>query len=137
MAVGGGTQHLPRVAGRSRALEILLGAEDFDAALAERYNWINRAMPQRELAAFVSRLAARIASFPPGAVAATKQAVLRTEPEVPAGLLQDQIAEAEWRSQPCRIERIDRFLELGGQTLPAELSLGALFDPDLSTEGHP
>jgi enoyl-CoA hydratase/carnithine racemase len=132
MAVGGGTQHLPRVAGRSRALEILLGADDFDATLAERYNWINRAMPRQDLAPFVSRLAGRIASFPPEAVAATKRAVLRTSPEIHAGLLQDQIDEAEFRTQPCRTERITRFLALGGQTISAERHLGALFQPDAS-----
>jgi enoyl-CoA hydratase/carnithine racemase len=134
MAVGGGTQHLPRVAGRSRALEILLGADDFDARLAERYNWVNRAMPQRELAEFVAQLARRIASFPPEAVAATKRAVLRTAPEVHAGLLQDQIDEAEFRPQPCRVERIERFLALGGQTLEAERRLGSLFDPDAASD---
>lgn len=128
-ALGGGTRHLPRVAGRSRALEILLGAEDFDARLAERYGWVNRALPQAELAGFVARLARRIASFPPEAVAATKQAVLRTEPDVHAGLLQDQIAEAEFRPQPCRTERIERFLARGGQTPEAERRLGALLDP--------
>jgi len=134
MAVGGGTQHLPRVAGRSRALEILLGADDFDAELAERYGWVNRALPQAELGDFVMRLARRIASFPPEAVAATKRAVLRTAPEVHAGLLQDQIDEAEFRPQPSRLERIERFLALGGQTVEAERHLGALFDPDAAPD---
>jgi enoyl-CoA hydratase/carnithine racemase len=134
-ALGGGTQHLPRAVGRSRALEILLGADDVDAELAERYGWINRALPQHELRGFVERLARRIASFPPEAVAATKEAVLRTEPDVHAGLLQDQIAEAAFRPQACRVERIDRFLRVGGQTPAAERHLGALLAPSETTPG--
>lgn len=136
-ALGGGTQHLPRVAGRSRALEILLGADDFDARLAERYGWVNRALPRAEIAAFVARLSRRIAAFPPEAVAATKQAVLRTEPEVHSGLLQDQIAEAEFRPQPCRTDRIERFLALGGQQPDGERRLASLLDPEAQAAAAP
>ena len=46
---GSGTQHLPRLMGRGRALEVILGCEDFDAETAERYGWINRALPPDEL----------------------------------------------------------------------------------------
>ena len=52
---GGAAQHLTRLMGRGRALEVLLGAEDYDAELAERYGWINRALPAAELAEFVRR----------------------------------------------------------------------------------
>src|SRR5262245_54437182 len=51
---GSGTQRLPRLLGRARALEAILGCEDFDAELAERYGWINRALPARELRPFVA-----------------------------------------------------------------------------------
>ena len=61
---GGGVQHLTRLMGRSRALEVMLSAEDYDADLAERYGWINRALPAEELGGFVSSLAQRIAGFP-------------------------------------------------------------------------
>jgi enoyl-CoA hydratase/carnithine racemase len=61
---GGAVQHLTRLLGRARALEVLLSADDYDADLAERYNWINRALPAAELAPFVSKLAHRIAKFP-------------------------------------------------------------------------
>jgi enoyl-CoA hydratase/carnithine racemase len=69
----GGVQHLARLLGRGRAMEVILGADDFDADQAERYGWINRALPDAELDAFVARLARRIASFPAGAVRETKQ----------------------------------------------------------------
>jgi enoyl-CoA hydratase/carnithine racemase len=61
---GGAAQHLTRLMGRGRALEVMLGAEDYDAELAERYGWINRALPAHALADFVSSLAYRIAAFP-------------------------------------------------------------------------
>jgi enoyl-CoA hydratase/carnithine racemase len=69
----GGVQHLGRLLGRGRAMEVILGAADFDAEQAERYGWINRALPDAELDAFVARLARRIASFPAEAVRSTKK----------------------------------------------------------------
>ena len=69
----GGVQHLGRLLGRGRAMEVILGAADFDADEAERYGWVNRALPDAELDAFVARLARRIASFPADAVRSTKQ----------------------------------------------------------------
>jgi enoyl-CoA hydratase/carnithine racemase len=61
---GGGVQHLVRLVGRAWALEIMLAAEDFNAELAERYGWINRALPAKVLSDFVRSLAHRIAGFP-------------------------------------------------------------------------
>jgi enoyl-CoA hydratase/carnithine racemase len=72
---GGATQRLPRLVGRGRALEVLLGCNDFSAELAERYGYINRALPPDELTPFVEKLARRIASFPAHAVAHAKTAV--------------------------------------------------------------
>jgi enoyl-CoA hydratase/carnithine racemase len=60
----GAVQHLARLMGRGRALEALIGADDFCAELAERYGWINRALPADELPVFISTLASRIARFP-------------------------------------------------------------------------
>jgi enoyl-CoA hydratase/carnithine racemase len=60
----GGIQHLARLMGRSRALAVMLSAEDYDAELAERYGWINRALPTGQLGDFVRALAHRIARFP-------------------------------------------------------------------------
>jgi len=61
---GGAAQHLTRLMGRARALEVMLSAEDYDADLAERYGWINRALPADAIGDFVSSLAHRIAGFP-------------------------------------------------------------------------
>jgi len=72
---GGAVQHLTRLMGRARALEVLLSADDYDAGLAERYGWINRALPAAELEEFVSRLARRIAAFPAAGHAAVKDRV--------------------------------------------------------------
>src|ERR1700741_2616116 len=60
----GGIQHLTRLVGRARALEVMLSAGDYDAELAERYGWINRALPASALDEFVRSLAQRIAKFP-------------------------------------------------------------------------
>jgi enoyl-CoA hydratase/carnithine racemase len=72
---GGAAQHLTRLMGRSRALEVLLSAADYDAELAERYGWINRALPAAELGDFVSSLAHRIAGFPAAGLASVKDRV--------------------------------------------------------------
>jgi enoyl-CoA hydratase/carnithine racemase len=75
LAGAGGIQHLTRLMGRSRALEVLLGADDYPADIAERYGWINRALPDAELGPFVDALARRIAKFPPGGIAETRRRV--------------------------------------------------------------
>lgn len=72
---GGPMARLPRLVGRGRALEILLGADGFDGALAERYGYVNRALPDAELDGFVDALARRIASFDHQAIIDTKHLV--------------------------------------------------------------
>jgi enoyl-CoA hydratase/carnithine racemase len=72
---GGGTERLPHLVGRGRALEIVLGANDFDGDTAERYGYVNRALPDSELDGFVDALARRIASFDRRSIAAAKRLV--------------------------------------------------------------
>ena len=72
---GGGTERLPLLLGRGRALEIILGANDFDGATVERYGYVNRALPDAELDGFVDVLARRIASFDRRPIAAAKSLV--------------------------------------------------------------
>src|SRR6185295_18573108 len=71
----GAAQHLTRLMGRARALEVMLSADDYDAEIAERYGWINRALPASELSDFVRSLALRIASFPAAGHAVVKDRV--------------------------------------------------------------
>lgn len=75
LAGAGGLQHLTRRLGRARAMEALLSGEDFDADLAERYGWINRAMAQDALSPFVDQLAERLAKFPFAALTTTKRRI--------------------------------------------------------------
>src|SRR5216683_1011968 len=72
---GGGAERLPHLVGRGRALEIVLSGNDFEGELAERYGYVNRALPDAELDGFVDTLARRIASFDGRAVAAAKNLV--------------------------------------------------------------
>jgi enoyl-CoA hydratase/carnithine racemase len=72
---GGGAERLPHLVGRGRALEIVLSANDFDGDTAERYGYVNRALPDTELDGFVDALARRIASFDRRALAAAKNLV--------------------------------------------------------------
>lgn len=69
--------YLPRLVGRSRAIEILIGADDFNGELAERYGYVNRALPDAELDGFVDALASRIASFDQHAIVETKKLIDR------------------------------------------------------------
>jgi enoyl-CoA hydratase/carnithine racemase len=66
---------LPRLMGRGRALEVLLGADDIGGELAELYGYVNRSLPDAELDAFVDALAIRISSFDKQALAETKRLV--------------------------------------------------------------
>jgi len=72
---GGPMARLPRLIGRGRALEVLLGADDIGGDLAERYGYVNRSLPDSELDGFVDALAKRIASFDKQAIADTKHLV--------------------------------------------------------------
>jgi len=69
---GGASGRLPSLVGRGRTMEILLGAEDFDGALAERYGYVNRALPAAELDGFVTRLAHRISGWDHKAITEVK-----------------------------------------------------------------
>ncbi|MGA7919186.1 MAG: enoyl-CoA hydratase/isomerase family protein [Candidatus Acidiferrales bacterium] len=75
VAGGGPMARLPRLMGRNRALEVLLSSEDFSADLAEAYGYVNRALSDADLDAFVEALAARIAGFDKWAIANTKRLV--------------------------------------------------------------
>ena len=121
---GGGTQRLPRLMGQARALEVVLGCGDFDAATAERYGYINRALPPEEMTSFVDDLAYRIASFPAEAIALGKKSVQNVgEMSVVEGLWEEtNLFTESIRSAPAQA-RMKKFIELGGQTREVELNL--------------
>ena len=72
---GGGASRMARQVGLGRALEIILGARDFDADEAEAYGTINKALDANKIGAYVDELATRIAQFPADSINACKQAV--------------------------------------------------------------
>jgi enoyl-CoA hydratase/carnithine racemase len=119
---GSGTQRLPRLMGRGRALEVILGGQDFSAELAERYGYLNRALPAGELTPFVVQLAYRIASFPASAIALAKAAVNAAELPTVDGLVE----EAHYFNQSVATreaqDRMAAFMAAGGQTRAVELS---------------
>jgi enoyl-CoA hydratase/carnithine racemase len=125
---GTGTQRLSRLLGRSRALEAILGCDDVDAALAERWGWVNRALPDGELWPFVKRLTRRIASFPAHAVAAAKTSVLLAEKGLEADLSTEAALFNGTLKEPSARKAMERFLAAGGQTREGELRLGSLID---------
>jgi enoyl-CoA hydratase/carnithine racemase len=121
---GGATQRLHHLAGRARALEAVLGCDDFDADTAERYGWVNRALDPGELRPFVERLAARIASFPAPAIAHAKAAVDAAAPSPVDGLLEEHRRLRLALATDEATEAMQRFLAAGGQTRAYELDLG-------------
>jgi enoyl-CoA hydratase/carnithine racemase len=74
---GGALEWLPRLVGRSRALEIVLSADDFDADIAERYGWVNRALDDDDIDSFVDTVVRRLASFDREVLAAAKAQINR------------------------------------------------------------
>jgi enoyl-CoA hydratase/carnithine racemase len=120
---GSGTQRLPALVGRARALEIILGGGDIDGATAEQWGWVNRALPDAELRPFVDALAGRIASFPPNAIAAAKSSVNNALLDPVPGLCQEELLFSQCLLDAEAIRRMELFMSAGGQTREVELDL--------------
>src|SRR5262249_19397896 len=120
---GGAAQHLTRLMGRSRALEVLRSAADYDAELAERYGWINRALPAAELGEFVRALALRIAGFPAAAHAAVKDRVNAIALAPADDFRRDSDLFGSGVREPEAQARIQAAFQRGLQTREAELDL--------------
>src|ERR1044071_5332177 len=122
----GAAQHLTRLMGRGRALEVLLSADDYDAEIAERYGWINRALPAAELSDFVRSLALRIASFPSAGHAVVKDRVNAIALASAEDIQRDSDLFLEGVSAPVYQRRMQTALKRGFQTRDAEMNFGQL-----------
>ena len=112
---GGGTERLPPLVGRGRALEIVLSANDFDGATAERYGYVNRALPDAELDDFVDLLARRIASFDGRAIAAAKRLINQVSLPSVDHLLDAGYSFQTALTRPETLQRVLTLLKLGLQ----------------------
>jgi enoyl-CoA hydratase/carnithine racemase len=123
---GGAAQHLTRLMGRGRALEVMLSAQDYSAELAERYGWINRALPTAVLGDFVRSLAQRIASFPATGHAAVKNRVNAIALAPAEDFRLDSDAFGEGVREPQAQDRIRAAMSHGFQTREAEMNLAQM-----------
>ncbi|WP_431034353.1 enoyl-CoA hydratase/isomerase family protein [Streptomyces sp. P6-2-1] len=122
---GGATQYLTERVGRNRALEIVLGADLMDAETAERYGWVNRAVPADRLDGFVDRLARNIAALPGGVVAAAKRTLVPRDHS--DGLAREDEAWAQLVFRPATAQLMGAGLAHGAQTRDGEQDLEGLF----------
>lgn len=122
---GGALERLPLLVGRSRTLEIVMGASDFDADTAERYGWINRAIPDAELDAFVANFVGRVLSFDRQALRAAKSIINHTGLPDPTALQSTQDIFFQSFTWEGAKERLPKLRERGiGQAGDFELDLG-------------
>jgi enoyl-CoA hydratase/carnithine racemase len=117
----GGTQRLTRLVGRPRALEIVLGCADVSAAEAAAIGYVNRVLDAEDAERFVRTLAMRIAAMPPLAVTEAKRAVDAAFGDPTRGFAVEAAAFRAALADPVARVRMERFLELGGQTPDVEM----------------
>jgi len=131
---GGGLEWSQLLAGRARAMEFVLSSDDFDADTLEQYNLVNRAIPDAELDAYVYRLARRIASFNPAAVATVKSYLTKRQPiPSPADLADTSAAAGGLMSADAGKAVVARLIaKAGGASFgyEVELDLPKLCDAD-------
>lgn len=121
----GGTVRLAQLLGRGRALEVCLAGEDFDAATAERYGWINRAVKDAELSRHCQALAERIAGFPASGIAHVKAVVDQVSAAPKPALVCESKRFSADMGSPATEERVHWLMANGGQQdSPMERALG-------------
>ena len=123
---GSGTQRLPRLIGRARAMEVILGADDLDAATAERWGYLNRIFPAHKIDGWVDQFARRIAGFPVEAVRLAKASVDAADQPLAEGLLEEAYLFQRLLRNDSAQTNMQRYLEIGGQTREGELRVNEL-----------
>jgi enoyl-CoA hydratase/carnithine racemase len=112
---GGGTERLPPLVGRGRALEVVLGANDFDGDTAAQYGYVNRALPDEELDGFVDALARRISTFDGRAIAAAKRLINQVSLPSADNLLSALNSFQAALTWPETLQRVEALLKQGLQ----------------------
>ena len=123
---GSGTQLLPRLIGRGRAMEVILGGVDMKWDDAERWGYLNRVFEPGDIGPFVEALARRIASFPPDAVRLAKRSVNASALDLEDGLVEESLLFSEALHSVGARRNMARFLEIGGQTHAGEMKVAEL-----------
>ncbi len=124
---GSGTQRLPRLVGRSRAMEICLGSDDIDAETAERWGYLNRIFDSRAaLDTFVDNLTGRIASWPAEAIGLCKASINNAEMGWHEGLVDEAFMFQQTLRTSGAQQNMRKAMEMGLQTREGELQIGDL-----------
>lgn len=123
---GTGTQRLPRLIGKGRAMELILAGDDLDAETAERWGYLNRIYEPGDIGPAVEKLARRIASFPAEAVRLAKQSVNQSDRPLLEGLFEEAYLFDQTLRTDGAKRNMRKFLQIGGQTREGELRMGEL-----------
>lgn len=124
---GTGTQRLPRLVGRGRAMEICLGSDDIDAETAEHWGYLNRIFDtDQDLDRFVSNLASRIAAWPAEAIGLCKASINNAEMPWENGLLEEAYLFQQTLRTEGAQQNMRKAMEMGLQTRGGELRMGEL-----------
>lgn len=127
---GGAVERLPRLVGRSRALEIILGSDEFNAQTAERYGWINRAVEDAEFDDFIDSFARRVARFDRSLLARGKE-LINARADLPTGeeLMESEAAFLQTTAYPTTLASLAQLEKDGLQERSdLELNMAAYFD---------
>jgi enoyl-CoA hydratase/carnithine racemase len=117
---GSGTQMLPRLIGRGRAMEVVLGADDLDAETAESWGLLNRTFEADEIEVRVNALARRIAAFPKTAIALAKESINAADKPLEEGLADERRLFVDLTFTEDAGRQMQRFMDAGGQTPEVE-----------------
>jgi enoyl-CoA hydratase/carnithine racemase len=121
-----GTQTLPTIMGRNRAMEMIMSGDDIDAVTAERWGYFNRIFEASDINSYVEKLSKRVASFPVDAVRLAKQSINSAEVLSQDAMLDEAYLMGRALKTPEAQKNMRLFIECGGQSREQELRMGAL-----------